>query len=153
MPDKAEELKSIAVEINRLLSRYIEINDAIFKLSWRKIIPLPFVFKPIGFAHLHNCTRDILSQLEVCNQRSCTLAEDLTENESLVANFLSEYCTALTETISLLKGIIHQLSLKGEGSEEYSLIEHHRQCDLYKNAVDKYTAMGDRLNELCQRIA
>lgn len=150
--DQREELKSIAAAINELLSRYIEINDAIFKFSWRKIVPLPFVFKPIDCGHLHSCAGHILSQLEVCNQQICTLTDGLTENESLFADFLSEYCKALIGTVSLLEGITLQLNLKSKGSGEYSLTEHQQQCRLYKGAVDKYIAMGDRLNELYQAI-
>lgn len=153
MSELKKELKLIAVELNELLSRYIEINDAIFKFSWRKIIPLPFIFKPIDFGHLHSRAEQILSQLESCNQQISSLIEDLTQEESRFADFLSEYCMVLIETVSLLKGIIHQLRLKSEGSEKYTLTEHNKQCDLYKNAVDKYRTMGSKLNELYQEIA
>lgn len=152
MSELKKELKLIAVEVNELLGRYIEINDAIFKFSWRKIIPLPFIFKPIDFGHLHSEAKQILSQLETCNQQINSLLEDLTQKESRFAHFLSKYCMTLIETVSLLKGIIHQLCLKSEGSEKYSLTEHNKQCNLYKNAVDKYRTMGSQLNELYQEI-
>jgi hypothetical protein len=147
-----EELKLIAVQVDGLLSRYIEINDAIFKFSWRKIIPLPFVFKPIDFGQLHYLAGEILSQLFVCDQQLRMLREDLTENEGLFADCLSEYCSTLIETVSLLKGITYQLNLKSERPEEYSLTEYQLQSRLYHDAVDKYTAMGDQLDELYQGI-
>ena len=153
MSELKRKLKLIAVEVNELLSRYIEINDDIFKFSWRKIIPLPFIFKPIDFVHLHSRTKQILSQLETCSQQINSLIEDLVQEESHFAHFLSEYCMALIETVSLLKEIIYHLRLKSEGSEKYSLTEHNKQCNLYKNAVDKYRTMGNQLNELYQEIA
>ena len=75
------DLRQIAVEINGLLSRYVEVHDAIFQFSWRKIIPLPFIFRPIDFGHLNGRTEQILSQLEVCNQQISSMAEDLTQRE------------------------------------------------------------------------
>lgn len=152
MSESKEELKLIAVEVNELLSRYIEIHDVVFKFSWRKIMPLPFIFKPIDFGYFQSGAEQILSQLETCNQQIDNLIEGLKQKERDLAHFLSEYCTILIETVSLLKGILHQLHLKSQGSGKYSLAEYNRQCDLYKNAVDKYSAMGDQLNELYQEI-
>lgn len=152
MSDLKNELKSIAVQVNELLSRYVMIHDAIFKFSWRKIIPLPFIFKAIDFNNLHSQAKQILSELETCNQRIDSLIEDATQKESRFAHFLSEYCMALIETVSLLKEILYQLHLKGESSNKYSLSEYNKQCDLYKNAVNNYTSMGSQLNELYQEL-
>ena len=152
MSESKEELKLIAVGVNEILSRYIEIHDAVFKFSLRKIIPFPFIFKPIDFGHLQSGAEQILSQLEKCNQQINSLIESLTQKERDFAHFLSEYCVTLIETVSLLRGILHQLHLKSQGSGKYILTEYNRQCDLYKNAVDKYSAMGNRLNELYRGI-
>lgn len=153
MSELEQELKLIAVEVNVLLSRYIEIHDTVFKFSWRKIIPLPFIFKPIDFGYLQSGAEQILSQLETCNQQINNLMEGLMHKQRDFAHFLSEYCVTLIETISLLRGILHQLHLKSQGSGKYSLTEYNRQCDLYKNAVVKYSATGDQLNELYRGIA
>lgn len=152
MSESKEVLKLIAVQINELLGKYIEIHDAVFKLSWRKIIPLPFIFKRVDFGHLHTGAEQILSQLGTCDQRINNLTEGLTQQENRFAHFLSEYCVALIETVSLLRGILDQLHLKSEDSGRYSLTEYNRECDLYKNAVDKYSAMGNQLNELYRGI-
>ncbi|HCO93729.1 MAG TPA: hypothetical protein DIU00_07240 [Phycisphaerales bacterium] len=147
------ELKSIAIEVNMLLSKYIDINDASLKFSWRKIIPLPFIFQPIIFSQLCTSARQILSQLENCNQNISNLPEGLTQEEICFADFLSGYCVALIETVSLLAGILEQLRLKSEHSKGYSLAEHNKRFALYKEAVDRYMSMGDQLNELYQEIA
>lgn len=152
MSDLKNELKSIAVEVNGLLGKYITIHDAVFKFSWRKIIPLPFIFKAIDFNNLHNQAKQILSELETCNQRIDTLIENTTQKERRFARFLSEYCMALIETVSLLKEILYQLYLKGENSNKYSLSEYNKQCALYKDAVSNYTSMGSQLNELYQEL-
>ncbi|MDO8885653.1 hypothetical protein [Candidatus Oleimmundimicrobium sp.] len=148
MSDLKNELRLIAVEVNELLSRYIEIHNAVFKFSWRKIIPLPFVFKSINFNDLHSRAKQILSELEACNQQINSLIEDTTQKESRFAHFLSEYCGALIKTVSLLKEILHQLHLKSENSSKYNLSKYNKQCDLYNEAVNKYSSMGGRLNEL-----
>jgi len=142
------EIKLIATEINGLLNRYIEIHNSVFKFSWRKAIPLPFFFKPINFDSLHNKAEQILSELSSSNKRITLLLEYINQKESHFAHFLSEYCTALMETVSLLKRILYQLYLKSENSNEYNLDEHNKMLKLYKEAVNRYSAMGSRLNEL-----
>jgi len=142
------ELKSIAIEVNDLLTRYIKIHNDVFKFSWRRIIPLPFVFKSIDFNDVHAQAKQILSELEVCNERINNLIESTTKKESRFAHFLSEYSMALIETVSLLREILYQLYLKSQNLNEYSISEYNKGCDLYKKAVNKYHSMGSRLNEL-----
>jgi len=101
---------------------------------------------------LQSCAEQILSQLETCNQQIDNLIESLTQKERDFAHFLSGYCMTLIETVSLLRGILHQLHLKSQGSGKYSLAEYNSQFDLYKTAVDKYTTMGTQLNELYKGI-
>ena len=40
---------ALAVQVNEILSKYIFIHDDIFKLSIRKLIPIPGIFKKIDF--------------------------------------------------------------------------------------------------------
>lgn len=142
------ELKSIAIKVNDLLSRYIGIHDVVFKFSWRKIIPLPFIFKTTDFNSLHIQAKQIFSELETCHEQIDDLIEKTAHKESRFAHFLSEYCISLIETVSLLKKILYQLYLKSQDSKEYGLGEYNKQCNLYKKAVNKYSNMGGRLNEL-----
>ena len=130
----------------------MEINDEIFRSSWRKIIRLPLIFKAVDYDRLIGSTEEILSQLEVCYQQLCDLGNNLSESENLLADFLSQYCSAFMESVSLLKGIIHQLNLKSKRSDKYSQMEHQQQCRLYNDAVNKYIAMSDRLNKLYRDV-
>ena len=146
------ELKSIAVELNNFLGSYIRIHDAVFRFSWRKSIPLPFIFKVIDFNDLYSQAAQILSELETRNQQINNVIKDTTPKQKRFAHFLSDYCTALIETVSLLKEILHQLYLKSQRSNKYSLNEHKKQCGLYQNAVDKHVSIGSQLNELYREL-
>lgn len=148
MPNSRNELKAIAIGINDLLKGYVEIHNAVFRFSWRRMIPLPFIFEAIDFDDLRSRAKHILSELETCNQRIDSLIGETAQKESRFAHFLSEYCMALIETVCLLKKILYQLCLRSENSNEYRLSEYNSQCNLYKEAVNKYTTMGGRLNEL-----
>ena len=150
MQDLKEDMKIIVAEINVLLNRYIEIHNDVFKFSLRKIIPLPFVFKTIDFNELHNKAKQILAELEVSNKRINSLIKYVHQKESLFAHFLAEYCAALIETVSLLKRILYQLYLKSENSNEYNLSEHNKMLKSYEETVNKYSAIGTRLNKLYQ---
>ncbi len=148
MQDLKGELKSIALEVNGLLSSYTKIHDGVFKFSWRKIIPLPFFFKKIDFKGLHTQATHIIHGLEICNNRITSGLNEITTKDKRLAYFLSEYCMALIYAVSLLKDILYQLHLKSENLYEHNLIEHKKLCNLYNKAVDKYYNMSSRLNEL-----
>jgi len=85
MSNQIYDAKLIAVEINNLLSRYIIIHDQIFKFSWRKIIPLPFLFKPINFKNLNNQLNNILSVIKCYPQQIEDLLVEASDDEN---NFL-----------------------------------------------------------------
>jgi len=142
------EHNAIALRINNLLSEYIIIHDEVFKFSWRKIIPLPFIFKVINFHDLHEKADEILNNLEKCNDDISRILSEVSDKESRFAHFLSEYCLALTNTVSLLKEMLYQLYLKSKNSGDYSLSKHNSLSKEYDKAVKKYYSMGNRLNEL-----
>ena len=148
MRNARNELKSIAIEVNSLLSRYVVIHDAVFKFSLRKAIPLPFIFKAIDFGDLHSQTEQIIAELETYNQETEVIMQKATQDERRFVLSLSEYCMALIKTVSLLKDILYQLYLKSENLTGYRLSEYNKQCDSYKKAVSEYHSLGGRLNEL-----
>jgi len=141
------ELTLIAMEIHELLNKYIIIHDAVFKFSLREIIPLPFIFNPIDFYSLHDESKNIISELETCNNQIDNLKKEIVEDDRQFINILSEYCVALIETVSLLNKIIFRLYLKGERSNRYSWWEYNKHCNLYKNSVKKYKIIGHKINE------
>lgn len=142
------ELNETALKINNLLSEYVIIHDEVFKFSWRKIIPLPFIFKAINFHDLHEKAAKILTNLEQCNDDVSRMLSEAPDQESRFAHFLSEYCLTLTNTVSLLKEMLCQLYLKSENSGDYNLSKHNSLSKEYDEAIKKYYSMGNRLNEL-----
>ena len=152
MSNQISELKFVAVEIDRLLRRYVAIHDVIFKFSWRKIIPLPFIFKPIDFSSLNSRLRELLSELKDYTQEVSSLLEVTKEQESHFGTVLLTYCKALIQTISLLEEITYLLALKSNGSNKYNLKEHHEKCDLYNKSVSRYVSIGNQMNDLYQRL-
>jgi hypothetical protein len=145
--DLKKELNLIAVKINSLLTQYVEVHDTVFKFSLRKIIPLPFIFKAIDFDNLRYRAEQIIVDLNTCNQHICDFIEKGL-SEKHFACFLSEYCQALINAVSLLKSILYQLYLKSQRSSEYTWGKYDEQMKLYNKAVNMYTDMGNELNRL-----
>ena len=148
MTNTRNELRSIAIEVNSLLSRYIVIHDAVFKFSLRKVIPLPSIFKAIDFGDLYNQAKQIIAELEKYNRETEDLIQKATQIERRFGLSLSEYCVALIETVSLLRDILFQLYLKSQNLSGYRLSEYNKQCDLYKKAASEYRSLGGRLNDV-----
>lgn len=142
------ELNETALKINNLLSKYIIIHDEVFKFSWRKIIPLPFIFKTMNFLDLHEKANEIMNNLKQCNDAVNRILSEASDQESRFAYFLSEYCLSLINTVSRLKGMLYQLYLKSENSGDYNLLKHNSLSAEYKKAVREYQNMGARLNKL-----
>jgi len=147
MSDFKNELILIALEVNGLLKRYIDIRNTVFKFSWRSIIPLSFIFKPIDFASWGNKATQILTELETCQQQIDTILQDATQEEMRFGRQLSDYCMALIQTLSLLRKILHHLFLKSHNLEEYKKSEYHKHMDAYDQSIKNYAVKGDLLNE------
>lgn len=146
--DTKNKLNETALKINSLLSEYIVIHDEVFKFSWKRIIPLPLIFKTINFHDLHEKVGKILDNLKQCNDIISELLGEVSGMESRFAHFLLEYCLALIDTVITLKEILYQLYLKSENSGDYSFSKHHKLSKEYNEAVKKYYSIGNRLNDL-----
>jgi hypothetical protein len=146
-----------ATNVNRLLTSYIGIHDAVFKFNWRHAIPLPFIFKGIAYPLLQKQAVAVLVQMkdEESELRRLILAaqsSDFPEPEIHFLDFMLEYVLALIETLLRLETILNELRKKAESPSSYRYSEYQHQLKRYREAVAVYMSMGGRLNELYYQL-
>jgi len=149
-----ESLISVAFAVNKALQRYIVVHDAVFKFSLRKILPLPFFFKPIDYGALWRETESVLADLAAAQSEVETLATSHVapggEAEQLSA-CLREYIAALQRTVEMLATLCQRLFKKSQG-EPLSWCEYNDLCDTYTATIPVYTQVGARLSALLRKV-
>lgn len=143
-----EKLKSLAIDVNNLLSEYIELQDEIVDKSKSFLN----IFKPIDFGDLFKRSNEILMKLREKNEEERTIRDSLTDDmEKQFISCLGNYTNALIEAVEALSKKIEYL-LAGSKGKSVSFFQHMRNDKLYKKAVNKYLSFGEELNSLFDKL-
>jgi hypothetical protein len=136
MPDLPNEL----IRANAILREYIVIHDMIFKFSWRKIVPVPGIFKATDFgAHFRDLSR-LASEL-------ADLSSELkAESGSLEGS--QQYTAALLEAVQALREICGRFYAKSQGDlSKYPMAEYNANLKTYEGLMNKCQQLGAALNQ------
>jgi hypothetical protein len=147
-----KEAIDLAVKVNRILPRYIDVHDSIFKFSLRHAIPIPGIFKPIRYGSHYENLYFIKEELEDVIVATLDLPEPENEAESQFVRILNLYSNALLEAITILREICGALYGKSEGNlKTYSKKQYGRDLERYQVAVLKYSELGQFLTAYFKR--
>ena len=141
---------TLAANVNDILSRYILIHDPIIKFSIRKL------FKPIPFCTHENDLDALLGELAAARDSISDHLIGLRGVATAEGEFtecLTNYSAALNDTIYQLHGISSELCLKSRGEGDYPYRRYRADWDSYKESVERYRQIGDRLNVLYRTMA
>ena len=150
---ESEKILMLAIEVNSLLSRYVQLHDECFKFSWRRVIPIPGLFKAIEFGKLQSQARKIADALDLCARKAISLTTNTPQERNFV-DLMGKYIAALKATIEKLSGILAALDAKTDDiiSSKYSSSRYNSDVAAYDKLVAEYTELGDRLNESMNRL-
>lgn len=123
--------------VNDILTQYVSIHDELFAFSWRKLIPIPGIFKPIDYPRYRDELGVLVSRLMD--------ALDSSTDDRLPSAF-SSYGEALRRTIEALQCICSRLSDKAKGSR-YPMAKYDIDMASYKALCNKYLRLGAILNQ------
>lgn len=125
--------------LNEILSEYISIHNSIFKFSWRKLIPIPLLFKPINFG----------DYFSILDKQAIELTIMKISFEKIAALAVAaEYTQSLLKTIQRLRDICGRLFEESQGhTGSYSMSEYNIDCNNYNASVKKHQALGLILNQ------
>lgn len=143
--------KELAIRVNNLLTEYIDIHDLILKHSFRKILPIPGIFKRIDFGGHERQLHKIVEEIESAGEAIPRIREEEPDHSEFL-DAMSPYLIALVDAVRRLEAISGKLHEKAEGIRDYSMREYKREMDEYKTAVSSYMAVGEPLQVLLPTI-
>lgn len=138
-----EQITELSWNVNDLLSQYVAIHDDIFKTSIRHAIPIPGIFKAIDFGTHLGKVKNIIPELENCDNKIKSLAENISGQEREYLDLLSRYVSSLIETVSRLKVVVSALYDKSQSFVNSSYDWKNYKSDLakYEQSVQDYRGL------------
>ncbi len=149
-----EQIVGISQDVSDLLSQYVAIHDDIFKTSIRHAIPIPGIFKAIDFGSHLSKIESIVPELDDCASKIKSLVENANGQEREYLVLLSQFIGALIETVSRLKIVVGALYAKSKSfvNSNYDWKDYKNDLSNYEQSVQNYTAIGEHLNELFEKV-
>ena len=141
----------LATTVNSILSDYIAINDLVLGHSFRKIAPIPGIFKPIDFCGHEASLTQLLRQLEATREEIPNLKESRPPHGPFL-DAMNKYVIGLGDAVRRLGAISGKLCEKSRGTRVYSWDEYRKEMKEYNAAVRSYQALGEPLQALVPTI-
>lgn len=142
------DLKKIALDVNNLLSKYIELHNKFIKSSstfWS-------IFVKINFRELTGDSYSIFEQLKGIEIKLDKIKKNFKKlREIEFAECLYQYTKALTDTAYMLFILLNALKEKAGGGT-LSLKEHMENNKKYQQKIKIYTDYGNILNNIYSSI-
>ncbi len=133
------ELPSEMYQVHEILIGYTAIHDKIFKVSLRKAIPIPGLFKSINYGQHFSELSSLVSALgQVVNSAS---------KKADVPSLFQQYVVALIKTMQFLRDMCKQLHDKSQGDlQSYTMHQYKSDVAMYERLVEEYRSLGSALN-------
>jgi len=141
----------VAKKVNDLIREYVSIEDELFKPSFRKVLPIPGIFRPVPYSVHRERLEEMLSELESAKKdiRSLKPDSDSQEGEFLIT--LRAYINAFKVGLSELFRICGRLQNRSEG-KGYSREEYKQDAIELRKMEMEYFAIGKKLNTLFSEL-
>lgn len=150
--DNKETLRTIAIEINDLLSEYITIHNKVLK----KAMTFLSLFRRINYKGLHYNTKILLSRFktkqdEIIKQKS-NLYSELPQRQKDFFDCISEYINALTISVEFLSNHVELLYKRSHRVISLKFKEYKAVLEQYEQSISNYRKIGERLNILYKKL-
>ena len=149
--DRAIEL---AITVNDILTSYIEVHNDVFKVSGRRIVPIPGYFEAINFKQHVETLENLCAKLGQIDQDITRWIGNGVKNpearDFLIA--LRSYSKALSDAIKKFESISRQLYKKSQDPDSYVWKSYSKDLEKYEKAIERYRLLGQSLNESYKRL-
>ena len=146
----------LAMSVGEILSRYIRIHDQITKFSIGRILPIPELFEAIPYCTHEDDLTALLGDLAATRDRISdhflSLQGVAPAEEREFIEVLDQYAAALNDTVYRLHDISSELCLKSRAEGHYPYRRYRADLASYRESVDRYRRIGQRLNILSRRV-
>ena len=146
-PQSRSFLRAASFDIGTVLKSYIAIHNDFFRVSLRRILPLPVLFQGIDFD-------DYFRRLFYLDETLAGIVRqfpDQSEEAPELLVVIKRYCEALRAAMSALREICRALMEKAEHQKAYAWTAYQRDLRHYNAAVSRYREVGSKLNVLLEK--
>jgi hypothetical protein len=148
---RRSDIIQLAIKINGLLSKYIDVHNYIFHYSPNRVTFDLSKLEKIDFDSSYKKIVKIHSDITSCNEKIPTLARSSQKKEEFIIQ-LDKYSKALIKTITIFEQILFNLNAKTKNPLKYNYEEYNRQMKLYKKSIAEYTELGRNLSKLYEEF-
>lgn len=142
-------LMAAVADVAGAFHAYRAIHDDIFGFSFRKVIPIPFIFKPINY-ELHQTNLKFIREALV---NSLSQLPPSSPSATELLQSLREYTVELEITVECLEDICCNMQQKIDGKIDYSSAAYRSDLASYERRVSGYQQSGERLNIAVQQTS
>ncbi len=130
----------------QVLAAYVGLHNEVFRFSLRRLLPIPWLFRPIPFDKHVAAAAALRRSLDIYGEPLRNRAAPGTSGAILVG-----YMRALSEAIDSFRFVCEQLNRKREGGS-YPRAKYDRDLAEYQSSVMRYQDWGLKLNRLMERV-
>jgi hypothetical protein len=126
--------------IHDALLRYVAVHNAIFKFSWRKMLPVPGLFKPIAYGQHES---ELSSIAAILAENEHRLRERME-----VPSIFFDYTSALLQAVEALQNICVKLYGESQGAVgSYRYGRYRGDVAKYHSLSKRYQTLGAQINQ------
>jgi len=142
-----QETDECARAVHNILRSHMAIQDDLFRPTWRKIIRIPGVYRPVPYGEKRDELRALAEQLLAIRTRIKELKPEGDDEDGRFLISLRAYCSSLSESILSLSDICGRLAAKSNG-EDYPRSSYEKEIEVFRTLETKSMEIGMSLNEL-----
>lgn len=133
-------MPSEMMAVHEALRRYVAVHDAIFKFSWRKLLPVPGIFEAIPYGQHESELGSVVAVL--------TESELLLREREETPSLFSDYTFALLEAVETLRLICEKLDEESQGAVgSYRYSRYREDVAKYNEVAKRYQKIGAEINQ------
>ncbi len=142
-------IKDLLIQMNALLTKHIEVHDALFNPPLRSRIPIPIIMKKIDFKAQYEKAQDISNELEECLKKAVIMNKFGKMNNATYQT-IDEYGQSFFASICKLTEVAYELYLKKERLNNLSLNEYNIKVEQYNEFEQIRIISSNKLNRLAK---
>ena len=146
-------MKDSANAVNGLVREYGQLEDYIFKPSWRRIVPIPGVFERINFGEVSAKIQKMQDELKAYRElHQAAKSTGLSEPIRQYIDVFMDYTAALGKALKCFEELTFELYGKARGfGFKLGYKSYKAKLKEYRGLVKAYDEMADGMYEAFQK--
>jgi len=146
-----QKVSSVAMKVNGLVKEYVNIEEDIFKPSFRKIIPIPGIFRPVNYQAHFERLQEMEDELGQAKDSIRSIKPDGKEREGRFLITLRAYISVFMRAVAQLEDISIKLKQRSNG-DKYAKKDYRQDAVSLRKTEKEYFDIGRKLNQIYREL-